>query len=93
MKLSFGVGSMLLFGLSVVLLVVFTVFESALVGMSLQGERLITLLGLVLPAGVGAVLGAVSLSRKEGQRGLAVLGVMLNSLFALFHLMIIFFAG
>lgn len=93
MKLSLAVSSLILFGLSVVLLVAFTVFESALVGISLQGERLITLLGLVLPAGVGAILGGMSLARKEGQRWLARLGLVLNSLFALFHLMIIFFAG
>ncbi len=93
MKLSLATGSLILFGLSIVVLVVLTLFESALVGVSLATERLITLLGLVLPAVIGIVLGTISLVRREGRTGLAIIGVFLNSLFALFHLMIVFFAG
>lgn len=93
MKLNLAGRSLFLFGLSIVLLIAFTLFESALVGMSLGMERLITFLLLVLPAGAGSVLGLMSLVRKEGQVWLAITGVVLNSLFTFFHLMIVLFAG
>ena len=93
MKLNLAGRSLFLFGLSIVLLIAFTLFESALAGMSLGMERLITFLLLVLPAGVGSVLGVMSLLRKEGRVWLGVTGVVLNSLFAFFHLMIVLFAG
>lgn len=93
MKLSLAAGSLLLFGLAVVLLIILTLFESALLGMSPKTERIISLLGLVLPAVVGAALGVMSLTRREGRAGLAIVGIVLNTLFALFHLMVILFAG
>lgn len=93
MKLSFVNGSLLLFGLSVVLWILLTLFESALVGISLMLERGITFLMLVLPAALGVVLGMISLLRRDGRAGWAVAGVVLNGLFALFHLMILAFAG
>ncbi len=93
MKLSFALCSLLLFCLSFVLLLLLTLFESALVGISPVVERLITLLGFVLPAGIGTTIGVISLIRKEGRTGLALLGAILNALFALFHLLILFFAG
>jgi len=93
MKLGLAGSSLLLFGLSAVLFVALTLSESALVVMSLETERLITFLLLVLPAGIGSVLGAMSLVRKEGYPWLAVAGVALNTLFAFFHLMIVLFAG
>ena len=92
MKLGFAGNSMLLFGVSVVLLLLMTLFESALTGMSTGAERLVTFLLLVLPAGTGAVLGVLSLVRWEGRQWLAWMGVMLNGLFALFHLMVVLFA-
>jgi hypothetical protein len=85
--------SLLLFGLSVLVWLMLTVFESALVGMSPMAERLVTFVLLALPALVGAVLGVMSLERKEGQTWLAVAGITLNTLFALFIFMIILFAG
>jgi len=93
MKVSLTGGSLLLFGLSVILLIALTLFESALAGLSIGTERIITFLLLVLPAGVGAVLGVVSLTRKEGRAWLAIAGILFNTLFALFHFMIILFAG
>jgi hypothetical protein len=93
MKLSFASSSLLLIGVSIVLLIAFTLFESALVGMSLGTERLVSFLGLVLLPGIGVVFGMISLARKEGQTGLAVTGMILNALFAIFHLMVILFAG
>ena len=93
MKPGFAGNSMLLFGVSVVLLLLMTSLESALTGMSTGAERLVTFLLLVLPAGTGAVLGVLSLIRREGRQWLAWTGVMLNGLFALFHLMVVLFAG
>ena len=93
MKSSLAVGSLVLFGLAVVLLVMLTLFESTLLGMSPEAERIISLLGLVLPAAIGAALGVMSLARREGRTGLAIAGIVLNTGFALFHLMIVLFAG
>ncbi len=93
MKLNFAGASLLLFVVSIVSLVALTLFESALVGMSFDAQRLVTLMGLVLPAGIGFVLGVMSLVRKEGQTWLAITGIVLNILFALFHFMIVLFAG
>jgi hypothetical protein len=93
MKLGLISKSLFLFGLSVFLWVVLTLFESALVGMSLTTERVVTFLSLVLPAGLGSVLGWTSLVRKDGRAWLAVVGIMLNTLFAIFHSMVILFAG
>jgi glycopeptide antibiotics resistance protein len=93
MKLSLAAGSLILFGLAVVLLIMLTLFESALLGMSPEAERSISLLGLVLPAVIGEALGVLSLTRREGRAALAIAGIVLNTLFALFHLMVILFAG
>jgi len=93
MKPSFAGASLLLLFVSVILLVALTVFESALVGMSLNAQRVLTLLGLVLPAVIGFVLGVISLVRKEGRTWLAIVSIVLNALFALFQLMIVLFAG
>jgi hypothetical protein len=93
MKQSLAGVSLVLFGVSVVFLLVWTLFESRLVGMSTSAERIITFALLVLPAGVGAVIGLMSLMQKEGQRWLAVAGILLNTLFALFHTLIVLFAG
>lgn len=93
MKLDLAGKSLLLLGVSVVFLIALTLFESALAGVSLNGERAITFLLLVLPAVVGVLYGVMSLIRKEGKVWLAVVGALLNALFALFHLAIILFAG
>lgn len=93
MKLSLAGRSLLLFGASIVLLIAFTLFESSMAKTSLQVERLITLLLFVLPAGAGVVLGVMSLVRREGRAWLAVIGVVMNAVFALFHLMIVIAAG
>jgi hypothetical protein len=85
--------SLLLFVIAMLLWVLITVFESALVGMSAGSERLLIFLLLVLPAGIGAILGIVSLVRKEGRTGVAIAGMVLNGLFALFHAAILLFAG
>jgi hypothetical protein len=61
--------------------------------MSTLAERIVTFALLVLPAGLGAVLGVMSLMRREGQNGLAITGILLNTPFAVFHLLIVLFAG
>ena len=93
MKRGLAAGSLALLALSVLLLVLLTLFESVLSGMATGAERALTFLLLVLPAAAGAVLGMLSLVRREGQGWLAGLGVLLNTLFALFHLALVLFAG
>jgi hypothetical protein len=93
MKRSLASISLMLFGLSVVFLIVWTVLESALVGMSTVTERIVIVALLILPAGIGTVLGAMSLMYREGKTGLAVTGITLNTIFAIFHLLIVLFAG
>ena len=93
MKRSLASFSLFLFGLSLVFFVLLTLFESTLVGMSTTAERIMTFSLLVLPAGFGAVLGALSLGHGEGKPWLGITGIVLNTLFALFHLTIVLFAG
>ena len=93
MKLDLAGKSLLLFGISLLLLIGLTLFETALAGMSPGLERAVTFLLLVLPATAGSVLGVMSLTRKDGRAWLAITGVVLNAIFALFHLAIILFAG
>ena len=93
MKSSLALKSIGLFGLSVILLILLTSFEALLLGLSNRVERVISLILLVLPGLLGVYLGVSSLRRKEGQTGLAILGVLLNGLFALFQFFVISFAG
>jgi hypothetical protein len=92
-KRSLATVSLVMFGLSILFLLAWTASESAFVGMSSVAERIVTFALLVLPAGIGAVFGLTSLMYKEGHRRLALMGIILNTLFALFHLMIVLFAG
>jgi len=93
MKLSLGAKSIALFALSVLLLVLLTVFEASLSGLSLTLERGISALLLVLPGVIGTVLGILSIIRKEPKLWMAILGVLLNTLFALFFIFLLSFAG
>jgi hypothetical protein len=93
MQSGYAKTSLYLFGLSIILLIAMTAFESALVGTSQGTQRIITFLTLVLPAMAGLVFGIISVSRKEGRTALAVTGIILNTLFAIFHLLILSFAG
>lgn len=85
--------SLILLGVSILLLIALTVLEPALVGAPRATERTVTVLALVLPAGAGCVFGAMSLVRREGKSGLALTGFILNGAFALFHLAIVLLAG
>jgi hypothetical protein len=93
MNLSLGAKSIGFFGLSVLFLLLLTLFESSLSGMSLTAEKTISALLLVLPGVIGVAFGVLSILRKEAQRWMAVLGMLLNALFALFHIFVISFAG
>ena len=93
MKSSFGTKSIIFFLVSVLFLILLTLFESSLVGLSLMAERTISLLLLVLPAMTGIVFGILSLTRKEPRRWIGIHGILLNTLFALFHLFLLTFAG
>jgi len=84
---------MLLFVLSCVLLLVLTLFESLLSGLSLTTERIISAVLLILPGVVGIIFGAMSLRRKELPRWVAILGMLLNGVFVLFHIFLLSFAG
>jgi hypothetical protein len=93
MKLSLGAKSIALFVLSVLFLVLLTVFEASLSGLSLTLERVISALLLVLPGIIGAIFGISGILRKEPKPWIAILGVVLNALFAMFFILLLSFAG
>jgi len=93
MNLSLGAKSIVLFALSVLFLILLTVFESSLSALSLTAERAISVLLLVLPAVLGLVFGIRGISAKEPKPWVAILGVLLNALFALFFIFLLSFAG
>jgi hypothetical protein len=93
MKSSLGAKSIFFFLLSVLFLVLLTLFESSLAGLPLTAERILSLLLLVVPAIIGTIFGVLSIVRKESKLWIGVLGILLNALFALFHLFLLSFAG
>ena len=93
MKLGLAAKSIALFVLSVLFLILLTVFEPSFSGMSLRAEKAISMLLLVLPGVIGVIFGVLSIIRKESKLWMAILGVLLNALFALFHIFLISFAG
>lgn len=93
MKLSLGAKSVALFGLSVLFLLLLTLFESSLSGLSLAAEKTMSALLLVLPGGIGMAFGALSLIRHESKPWMAILATLLNALFALFFILLLSFAG
>ena len=93
MNLSLGAKAIALFGLTVLFLVLLTLFESLLSGTSLTAEKAISALLLVLPGVIGVAFGILSIIRKESRLWMAILGILLNVLFALFHIFVISFAG
>lgn len=93
MNLNFGMRSIVSFAASVLFLVLLTLFEPSLINVSLRTERMISFLLLVLPGVIGIVFGVLGIVRKESKRWIAYMGILLNSLFALFHLFVLSFAG
>ena len=93
MNLNFGMRSIVSFAASILFLVLLTLFEPSLINVSLRTERMISFLLLVLPGVIGIVFGVLGIVRKESKRWIAYMGILLNSLFALFHLFVLSFAG
>ena len=81
MKLTFGAASLLLFALSLVFLLMLTLFEPLFSPLSLHVERIISVLLLIVPGLIGVILGGMSLRREELPRWVAILGIWLNGLF------------
>lgn len=93
MNFSLGVKSLLLFVLSVVFLVLLTLFESSLTGLPAIAERIFSIVLLISPGVIGILLGVMGIVRKETRSWIAYLGILLNAIFALFHLFVLSFAG
>ena len=93
MKLTLGATSLVLFLLSVSFLLLLTLFEASLARLSLTAEKILSFFLLVMPAGIGAGFGLLSITRKESRTWLGILGALLNGLFGLFHLVLLAFAG
>ena len=93
MNPSLAAKSLVLFGVSLLFLLLLTLFESSLIGLQEAAERLLSAMLLILPGILGVVLGALSLRRNEQKPGMAMAGITLNALFALFHLFVLMFAG
>ena len=93
MKWSFAAASLTLFIASVLFLLFLTLFESSIANMPLATERVVSAVLLVLPGVVGVILGVMSILRKEAKRWMALFGILLNTLFALFHVFLLAFAG
>ncbi len=93
MKMSLGAKSLAVFAVSVLFLILLTLFESSLRGLSITGERILSVLLLVVPALIGVVFGVLGILRKESGLWMSALGILLNALFALFHIFVISFAG
>ena len=92
MNFSLGIKSIFLFLLSILFLILMTLFDSSLAGLSMATQRIISFVLLVLPGIAGVIYGIVSIRHKE-KTWLAILGIFLNALFALFQLFVISFAG
>jgi hypothetical protein len=89
---NYGLASCALFLVAVaVLIIISTLFDSSLGGLSLTAQRWIGYLTLVLPAIVGVILGALGLRRPK--KAPAIIGLVLNTLFALYFTLVLSFAG
>lgn len=93
MKLTYAVRSLLILIVSIAFLIILTLADRALAGTSIGMQRLITVILLVLAPLFGSMLAVLGLIRKDGKAWLAVICLIANTLFALFHLALVFFAG
>ena len=93
MRLSLGAKSLVLFVISLLSLMLLTLFESSLTDLSPAVERIISVLFFVLPGVIGIVFAVMSILRNETKRWMAYLGILLNALFALFHIFVLSFSG
>ena len=88
-----GTGSIILFAFSILALLLLSIFESALSGLSISTERIISVLLLVLPGVGGVVFGLLGVAKNEPRRWVAILGILLNGLFAVFMTFVLSIAG
>ncbi len=93
MKFSSGAKSLSLFVLSMVSLLLLTLFENSLSSLSVTAERMLSFLLLVLPGLIGVVFGVMGVVRKESKVWMAYVGILLNALFVLFYVFLLSFAG
>lgn len=88
----YGLASCILLLVAVaVLIVTSTLFDTSMGQLSLTVQRWIGFGTLVLPALVGAILGGLGL--RQPRRALAIVGLALNTLFALYFGLVLLFAG
>lgn len=76
MKSGHGTKSVYLFGLSGLFLILLTLFESALLNLSLSAERLISILLLIVPGIIGIIYGVLGAIQKETKVWIAYLGIL-----------------
>lgn len=90
----YGIASCILFAIILLVwLASSTVFEPAFVGVSPTTERWLLVVLLVLPAIIGAALGAIGLRQAREKKLWSWIGMLLNGVFALFFAAILAFAG
>ncbi|MBV9790969.1 MAG: hypothetical protein JOZ51_22435 [Chloroflexi bacterium] len=88
----YGLASCAMFLIAVVILIVATTFfDTSLGRLSLTAQRWIGFGTLVLPALVGVILGGLGL--RQPRRALTIVGIILNTLFALYFALVLSFAG
>lgn len=88
-----GAKSLALFGLSVLFLILLTLFESLFLNLSITGERILNFLLLVVPSLIGLVLGVMGARSRGPNHWMSILGILLNALFALYFIFLLSFAG
>lgn len=93
MKWSLAAKSLAWFGISVLALLLLTLFESSFSGLPMTAERTLSIVFLILPGVIGMIYGVSAILHKEGKPWLAILGILLNLLFVLFHISLLSFAG
>jgi len=93
MKSSYTIRSLVVLIVSIVILIILTVADPVLAGTSIATQRLITFVGLILIPLSGSVLAILGLVRRDGRTWIASICLIGNTLFALFHLALVFFAG
>lgn len=93
MKIRFASISLILFLVSLTMLWLLTLFESLLIGIPTSTERVASAFLLVIPAVGGVIMGLLSLQRKEPRPWIAIAGILLNASFAIFNILVLYFAG
>ena len=88
-----GSKSILLFVLAIVVLVLLSVFDAALSGLSMGIQRAMLFVFQVVPGMAGILFGFLGITRREPRRWVAVIGLALNTLSTLFFGFLLLFVG